>query len=104
MALFDLSHAALEIVAIGGVPAYLALQGWTLFALRDGCRFAALLPILLAISLIASAAEGFSTHVGPSPLTLMLFAPAAAAYLGGLVGLSAMLRRVNWHDSTHHLA
>ena len=100
---FDLSHAVLEAIVIGGLPAYLAMQIWTLLALRDGCRFAALLPVLLGISLIASAAEGLSTHAGPSSATLMFFAPAAVLYLAALIGLSALIQRIHWFDPTQLL-
>ena len=101
---FEPFHVTVEAVVIGGLPAYLAMQSWTLLSLRDGCRFAALLPVLLGISLIASAIEGLSTHVGPSAATLMFFAPVATAYLGGLMGLSALIHRIHWFEPTQDLA
>jgi hypothetical protein len=101
---FELSRAAVEAVVIGGLPAYLAMQVWTLLALRDGCRFAALLPVLLAMSIIASTIEGLSTHVGPSAATLMFFAPAAAIYLACLAGFSTLIHRIHWFDPAEILA
>jgi hypothetical protein len=97
-------HATVETIVIGGLPAYLAMQIWALLALRDGCRFAALLPVLLGISLIASAFDGLSSHLGPSAATLMFFAPAAMAYLAGLTGFSALIHRIHWFDPTQDLA
>ena len=104
MAHIVLSQATIEAIFIAGLPAFCAFQVWTLLALRGGCRYAALLPLLIGISLIASTLDGLSTHAGPSALTLIFFAPAAAAYLAGLTGLSAIVRRLDWHDPTQGFA
>lgn len=84
MLLTTLSEIAVEFAALSGIPAYLLLQAWTLRHLEGGPRYAALLPVLLALSVIAPCLDTSASHAGPSSAALLLFAPGAALYLAGL--------------------
>jgi len=89
--LTTLSEIAVEFAALSGIPAYLLLQGWTLKHLDRGPRYAALLPILLALSIIAPCFDTSAARSLPSATALLLFAPAAALYLAGLAGTARLL-------------
>jgi hypothetical protein len=69
------------IAGIVAVPLYGAAQVLALFKLSHGFRYAALLPLLFAASLIAAVAEPTGIGAGPSVRTLLLFSPAATFYL-----------------------
>jgi hypothetical protein len=89
-----LSEIGIEFAALGGIPAYLLLQGWTLKHLSRGPRYAALLPMLLAFSVIAPCFDTAAGRGGPSPTALLLFAPGAALYLLGLAGYAHLSDRL----------
>jgi len=81
-----LSEIGVEFAALAGIPAYLLLQAWTLRNLGRGPRYAALLPILIAFSVIAPCFDPTASRGGPSTTALLLFAPGAALYLIALAG------------------
>lgn len=81
------------LAAFLAIPLYLAVQGLALLKLNSGWRYAALLPLLLAITLAASAIDGLSGGAAPTQRTLLLFSPGAIIYLAMLALLSAF---VDW--------
>ena len=82
------------LAALLAVPLYLAVQALALVKLNSGWRYAALLPLLLAITLAASAIDGLSGGAAPTQRTLLLFSPGAIIYLALLALLSAFVERL----------
>jgi hypothetical protein len=82
------------LAALLAIPLYAAVQALALVKLSSGWRYAALLPLLLAITLAASAIDGLSGGAGPTQRTLLLFSPGAIIYLAMLALLSAAIDRL----------
>ena len=86
---FDLADNLLGLAIMAGIPAYLLLQVWTASRLQHGWRFAALLPLGLAIALIGACLAALTGAVRLGPLPFLFFAPLAAIYLLAVVGVRA---------------
>jgi hypothetical protein len=82
------------LAALVALPLYLAAQVLALVKLQSGWRYAALLPLLLAITLAASALDSLSGAAGPSPRTMLLFSPGAIIYLALLALSSAGVEKL----------
>jgi hypothetical protein len=76
------------LAALVAVPLYALAQILALTRLTSGWRYAALLPLLLALTLAGSVFDGLTTGAGPTERTLLLFSPVAIIYLA-LLALSA---------------
>jgi hypothetical protein len=84
---FDLADTVLGLAIMAGIPAYLLLQVWTASRLHSFWRIAALLPLGLAVALIVGCIATLTGAVRLGPLPFLFFAPAAALYLLGVVGV-----------------
>ena len=82
------------LAALIAVPLYAAAQVLALVRLHSGWRYAALLPLLLALTLAGSAIDGLTTGAGPTERTLLLFSPGAIIYLALLALLAAAIDRL----------
>ena len=97
--MFEFLRAFWAVLVVLGGPAYALLQVWTLRRLEEGWRYAALLPLLFALALIGAALDG-GFGSGPTLSAMLTAALAGALYLGALVGLSWLVRRVTAHPPT----
>jgi hypothetical protein len=82
------------LAALVAVPIYAVAQVLALVKLASGWRHAALLPLLLAITLVGSAVDGLTTGAGPTQRTMLLFSPGAIVYLAVLALLSLVVERL----------
>ena len=83
----DVADNMLGVLIMAGIPAYLLLQVWTAIELRRAWRFAALAPLALAVSMIVWCLSALAGDSSLWPVPLIFFAPIAAIYLLGLLGL-----------------
>jgi len=67
------------------LPAYLLLQGWTIWRMEGRWRLAAAAPLIIALPLAGHAIFALSAGSNLWPLLLIFFAPAGARYLLGLL-------------------
>src|SRR5262249_28318821 len=65
-------------------PVYLVLQPWIALRLKGGWRTAALVPLILAVPLLAWCAYAFTQESNLWPVPFLLFAPFGTAYLLGV--------------------
>jgi len=89
--LLDLVPVLAPLIA---VPLYAIAQLLALTRLTSGWRYAALLPLLLALTLAGSAVDGLTTGAGPTERTLLLFSPAAIIYLALLALFAAAVEKL----------
>jgi hypothetical protein len=82
------------LAALVAVPLYAIAQLLALTRLTSGWRYAALLPLLLALTLAGSAFDGMTTGAGPTERTLLLFSPVAIIYLALLALFAAIVERL----------
>lgn len=82
------------LAALIAVPLYAVAQVLALIRLNSGWRYAALLPLLLALTLAGSAIDGLTSGAGPTERTLLLFSPAAIIYLALLALLAAAIDKL----------
>ena len=83
----DTADNVLGVLIVAGIPAYLLLQVWTAIELRRAWRLASLLPLALAVAMIVCCLRALAGESGLWPVPLIFFAPVAAIYLLGLLGI-----------------
>ena len=83
----DVADNVLGVLILAGIPAYLLLQVWTARRMGHGWRLAALLPAIFAVGLIFWGIRTIAGDALPWALPFVFFAPVAAIYLLGLVGV-----------------
>jgi len=83
----DAADNVLGVLIMAGIPAYLLLQVWTAIELKRAWRFAALVPLALAASMIVWCIRALAGDAGLWLVPVVFFAPVAAIYLLGLLGL-----------------
>jgi hypothetical protein len=82
------------LAALVAVPLYALAQVLALARLASGWRYAALLPLLLALTLAGSVFDGLTTGAGPTERTLLLFSPVAIIYLALLALLAVVVEKL----------
>jgi hypothetical protein len=82
------------LAALVAVPLYALAQVLALTRLASGWRYAALLPLLLALTLAGSAFDGLTTGAGPTERTLLLFSPMAIIYLALLALFAVVVEKL----------
>ncbi|MEO8883277.1 MAG: hypothetical protein ABI377_07710 [Devosia sp.] len=83
----DGADDVLGMLILAGIPAYLLLQVWTAIELRRAWRLASMVPLALAVAMIVWCFRALAGDSGLWPVPLIFFAPIAAIYLLGLLGI-----------------
>jgi len=80
-------ESLLGLIAFAAVPAYPVLQVMALRNLKGGWRYAAAVPLLAMIPLVAFTLVAFQQQSNLWPLPLILASPVASLYLLVTMGL-----------------
>lgn len=83
-------ESLLGMIAFAAVPAYPVLQVTALSSLKGGWRYAAAVPLLAMIPLVAFTLIAFQQQSNLWPLPLILASPVASLYLLVTMGLYRM--------------
>lgn len=75
----------IDAAIVGGVPAYLLLEAWTLVRWRGGWQTAAMVPLVPATPIVVWCGVALAADSNLWPLPFIFFAPLGALYLVVLI-------------------